>query len=109
MKQTGKFKLIIGHFLMFSLSLVLNALPMATQIMIVHSIRDNLRLYVSMIRHPVFYAALAIRKVKEHFREQKAVAKRTVSMILFKANQKYRYEKSRNDMASTRETCCYEY
>ena len=93
---------------MFSLSLVLNALPIATQIAIINSIKDNLRQYVSLIRHVVFYAALVVSNVKEHFKEQNPVVKRTLGQILFKTNQNYKYEKSGNHMAPKREPCRYE-
>ena len=109
MKRTGTLYQLIEQLLTFLFAMAFNTLPLATQLMIVGFIKDNLRQYTCIIRQPISYAALLIRKADKKFKVRALSANRRLKQILFNSNRNHKYENSRNNMVSKREACCYEY
>ena len=105
MKQSTRLYQLAEQLLMLLLPMIFNALPIATQTMIVGFIKDSLRQYSDMVRQPLSCAASTIRKVKEHVVLGKLMSKQTS----FQTNRNHNYENCRNKMVSKREACCYEY
>ena len=105
MKRSIKLDQLAEQLLMLLLPIIFNALPVATQPMIVGFIKDSLRQYYDRVRQPLSYAASKIRKVKD----RAVLGKRMSKQALFQTNRNHNYENSRNKMVSKREACCYEY
>jgi hypothetical protein len=108
MKRTVNLYQLIEQLLMFLLSMTFNALPAATQMIIVGFIKDNLRQNSAILRYPHFYAALLTRKAIEHFKKRKVFVKKRLKQILFQSEGNYKYVNSKNNMVSKREACGYE-
>ena len=105
MKRSIKLYQLAEQLLMLLLPMIFNALPVATQPMIVGFIKDSLGQYYDMVRQPLSYTASTIRKVKD----RAVLVKRMSKQALFQTNRNHNYENCSNKIVSKREPCCYEY